>query len=834
MWPAGAALVRRGAELRWLTQPRVVALLLAVLPALWLSWPVLRETPLSHDHATHLFKAWHFWEEMLGRGRLRGWSHFWAFGTPTDELVPFGSELWVALFRAATFGQLSWPRTYALAFAGLLIFQALAAYAFARSYLSRAAAVLCAWITLLDPGAFLEGGWSWNALWGVWPVTLALSLVLMSLAQLERVLRTGGVRHVLWAGLWCAASLLTHPMALLTLAVAVPLLLLDHTLRAEGVGPGNVCRALGALVFGVALASFYLVPFVARSGVVQDLGWLGDSLPAVSRKLVQLRTFQNTSLIVHGLALLGVWLSLSRALPGAAFLVGAGGVFVLLSSGVLIRDLHLERVLPSLIKIEANRFLLVAKPFWFALAGHAAAELARPLIGLGTRAPWRRWVARALGAALALSLLVPGAARHLYETQLAKDVIGEAEVGYFADLRELLTWTRQQRLATDEHYRIAYYMWRDEHLPTLAPVFDGSFMYKVGYTPVQVFEKVPTSGEPELLEALSVKFVVSAYPLEMRGLREERRFGQLHLYRFERYHAAPCSMIGPGQCELLDLSPEHVRFQLSGTSPESRLRIHIASFDRWQASIGGEPLPIRTVPALGAEYPMLMEAPARDGELELDYVYRGVDWFGLLVTLAAAPGFVAICWLARRPTLLDRCAKCLRRLARPLGWAALIGLLSLAGAAFAGTRTRQKLLPPTSLFRHLPAAGRLSLAGTPCVETAPAAFQCGAHPVKADVVAGYWGLHLCMTAPDAGELRLVVPARLGSALAGHYDPVKDGTGSIRVSLDGAPLGTITARPASQRHQRFQLDTRHRAHQQALVEVVVRGTALACFDLEVLE
>src|SRR5688572_10987079 len=56
---------------------RQAPLVLALTPALWLALRAAREIPLSHDHPTHLFKAWHFWTEMLAHGRLHGWSQFW-------------------------------------------------------------------------------------------------------------------------------------------------------------------------------------------------------------------------------------------------------------------------------------------------------------------------------------------------------------------------------------------------------------------------------------------------------------------------------------------------------------------------------------------------------------------------------------------------------------------------------------------------------------------------------------------------------------------------------------------------------------------------------------
>lgn len=811
---------------------RAIYLIAALAPALWVSWPLLHETPLSYDHATHLFKAWHFWEEMLGRGRLRGWSHYWAFGTPTNELVPLGSEVWVAAFRALTFAQLSWLNTYALAFAGLMIFKTFAAYRFTKLYLGHGAALICAWVTALDPGGMLEGGWEWHTHWGVWPVTLSMSFALVSLTKLEHVLREGRSRDVLWVGMWFAAALLTHPMAAVAMAVVVPLWAVDLAFRPGRVELVYVARALAGLVFGAALSSFYMLPLAARSAEAQDLGWLGDSLPVMSQKLVELRTFQNVWAPVHGLALIGAWFALRRRVPGSVFLVASGAVLVLLSSGTLIRDLHLERVLPGLIKIEANRFLLVAKLFWFALAGYGGAALARPLLPADSAMPrWRRVASLALGAALGAGLLAPGW-RHFYDTQIAKGIVGEDERQFFGDLQRLTRYTRELRQSSTEHYRVAYHMWRNEHLATLTPVFDGSLMYKVGYTPVQIFEKVPMSDDLALLEALSVKYVVSSYPLRLPALQQEKRFGALRLYRFTNYRPDPFSVVGPGRGELLEFSPEQLRIRLSGTSSESRLKIHVASFPRWQASLDGEVLSITTVPVFGAEYPMLMEVPVRDGELVLRYVYRAVDWLGLCVTLAAMPAFAVGVWLGRRRAPLSALAARVSRHARPIALGTLLLALAATSVAAAGTRTRDKLLPSDSIFRLVSSGGAMTLGEVPCVETSPLSFRCGASRVRADVVSAAWGLHLCMTAPDAGDLRVRVQTQLGSFLAGHYDPLKDGAGSIAVSVDGEPLGTVAARPAYLRHQHVQFDTRARRGQPASVEVVLTGTARNCFDLSV--
>ena len=148
--------------------------------------PFLIAPPLSHDHPVHVFKAWHFWNEMLGRGRLRGWSQFCGFGYPAGELTPFGPEAWVAIFRAATLGAFTWMRTYGIAFAGTLLFATLATFAFTRRQFGPGAAAVAATLNILDPGEWAEGGWFWHTTFGVWPVTLAMGFVLFALAKLIR------------------------------------------------------------------------------------------------------------------------------------------------------------------------------------------------------------------------------------------------------------------------------------------------------------------------------------------------------------------------------------------------------------------------------------------------------------------------------------------------------------------------------------------------------------------------------------------------------------------------------------------------------------------------
>lgn len=818
---------------------RYLPLALALGPALWLAVQATLAIPLSHDHPTHLFKAWHFWTEMLGSGRLHGWSHYWAFGAPFGELVPSGGEAWVALFRVATLAQLSWERTYGLAIGGFLVLQTLAAFVFTRRYFGAVAAVICAWITLLDPGGMLEGGWEWHTEWGVWPVTLAVSFMLFGLERLEQVLvAPRPVRDVALAGVWFAASLLTHPLLIVLLPIAVFWLFVDHRLRAEPPAGIRYAAALGALAFGGALSASFLLPFLARSSEALALGASGEPLAEMGRRFVELELFQNLWRPVHGLALLGAWLALRAGRPGAIYFAGSGALLALMSSDIFINGLHLERALPALTKIENNRMLLGAKLFWFPLAGYGLVALARHAGERVARATRGQRLVSFVPAALVLPLVVAGAL-HLQATQIEKQFRAAYELPEWDDLQSFIAWSSERHRESAEPYRIAYLFHRDQRhndlLATVLPVFNQTPMYKVGYTPAQIFKRLPSTDEDELLRALGVRYLLSSYRQERASLALERRFGSFFLYRFLPHDPAPFTVIGPGQGKLLELEPERLRIELTGTSPESRVKLHVASYPRWRAALNGAELPITVVPVAGADYPVLMEVPAaRDGELVLEYVYRGVDWLGLLVSLGAVPAFVLVVYVERRRAFVSRVLALLERWRRPILVGVAAALAALVVVLALRLRTREHLLPRTSLFHELDAEA-LELGGEPCTKRGPLRFRCGEHRLYAAAVPSeVWGQPLCMTAPmDAGRLIVRIQKTLGSFVRVSYDATRrGGTGTIRVSAGGVELGTVRTRSAVEREQLLAFDTRSLRGKEELLELRVEGGALRCFDVAI--
>jgi hypothetical protein len=807
-------------------------LLFLLVVAGWVARPLAGETPISHDHATHLFQAWHFWTEMLGRWRLRGWSHFWAFGYPAGELNPPGADLWVSGFRAMSLGLWSWPRTYAASLFGLVLFTTWAMYRFGRRFLGPWTAVAAALLWLLDPGSSYQGGWDWWMNWGVWPCTLAMSFVLLTLERLDRSLCGSGVRDVIWAGLGMGASLITHPLALIVCSVAIPLLVLDHGTRPTGLRSGWLYELLAAVGLGLAGSGFYLVPMLARSHLTLDFGLLGPSLSELGRNLVDLRLFDNMWPPILLLGLAGGVLALRERRPGGLLLAPAAGICVLLSSDALINVLHAERLTESVLKLEAYRMLLVAKLFFFPLVAQAVSWIVRrPAKVWPTASRGRERVRWVVCVGILLPLLGP-VCRRVYQVQIAKSFQSEKNTRGWSDLEALWAWSGGVRRQSATWYRIAYALPVHDHLSTAAPVFDRTPYYKIGYTPAQLFRNFPMSGEPELLQALSVRYVVSDQPLSGSDFELERVFGRLNLYRFTRYRAEPFTLSGPGQAELIRFEPELIELRLRHTTPESRIKVHVANYDRWEATAAGKSVPISPAPAYGVQDPVLMELPAIDGDLLIRYVRRLPDWLGLGLSLLAPLGCLLLLWADRAQSSgwTQRLRVPAYRYRRALGIALLLLAVALFGIGVWRLLRPSPLLPPESLFRHVP-PGTLSLAGLACQPSGPLVWQCGPHRVGAAVVKGSFGLHLCMTAQHDGELGLMVSTSLERFLEARYDAARAGPGRIRVLVDGETLGEVSTRPPTQDLQFLQFDTRRYAngsiHQ---VKLELSGSALHCFDV----
>jgi hypothetical protein len=526
----------------------------------------------------------------------------------------------------------------------------------------------------------------------------------------------------------------------------------------------------------------------------------------------------------------GALMAMRQRRPGAFFFSACLLTFVVLSTDAMFALGSAEILLPSIIKIESARMMLVAKLFWFPLAAFACVQAVS-----GFAAQRREGFARRLvGFSFCALMLAPFAQpawKAFFHAQLEKRYETESTFPNWQAFREFCEWARARRAESRDFYRIGYQLSNDA--PLISPVFTDTLPYRPGFTPAQVFQNLPFSFEPELLSALSVKYVLSESPLAEAHYHLVRRFGALFLYSLNDYRPEVYTLQGTGRVELLELEPERIRFKLSQIAPQTSLKLHVANFERWQARLNGKPLTILPAAALGAhEYPFLMEVPAADGELDFSYVRRGVDWAGLCLSLLAVLGVAAKIRASRRGTPL---------LSLPwrLQTSHVRAIAAVAGAAVLGLcalryRTRHQLLPKTSLFQKLPGSA-IKVDDAPCQAQAELSYICGGHLLRADAVDGQAGMHLCMTVPGARKLSLELPTKLGAYVEARYESAHGiDPGSVRVAVNGSELGLVPARTRDQWVQKLLFDTRaYQDQPSARLSVEFTGGSLACFDVRAL-
>jgi hypothetical protein len=851
---------------RYLPPLVVVGVAMAVLAPL-----LAGQMPLSHDHPVHLYKAWHFWEEMLLDGRLRGWSSYWFFGYPAEELYPIGPDLWVALFRLVTLGLASWETTYGLAFVGVFALAAYAVYSFGRRFFGPAAGVVAGLLWILDRGDYREGGWSYTVDWAVWVQILAMAFALLALGRLQDALDRGKPRDYAIAGALFAAALLSHPMNVIVFGVGIPLYLLTRWLGAGKPIGREIAITAAVAAIGVALAGFWFLPMMARSGWTTSIGDLWRPLSQTSKALLDGSVFANVWPLPVALGLIGAALGLAMKRWVAIFLLLLAAVMLFASTSTAFHELSLISIAKAFSKIQYQRLVIPAKACLYLLAGFAIAQLVDRVQAWrearkGTRPDWAKAdagpagipeVRAALLAALVCLILSPFVRPALEQLgssyfRTIGSLVLKRSIHYWDDYQRFLTWSAKKRAESKTFYRISYELDRHNHLMMGAPAYNQTPYYKVGYTPAKLFKHVTETTEDPLYRALSVQYVVSQHPLSRPGLVQETRFGGIFVYRFSGYRPERYTLTGPGRVEVQTFEEEKIRLKITGAGSGSRLKVHVANYGRWRAELDGAALTIKEAPVHGTTSPMLMEVPVKDGVLEFDYVMRGVDVAGSLASLAGIAVVVLLVLAGRREALAARLREKLGWLGplvvRYAGWAALAALILVAGAITHRLARGGTGMAEDSLSRLLPSA-KVSQAGRPCTDQRGDAWFCSGRSWNyvgptTNMFNGSFIPCIWAHPVDEGPLEIRIPrVTLGQALVGHHglaDGAVDGfAGGAPVQLEIAVNGQVVeklVRPNQKGWVGFRVDTSSHAGRQAELKLTI-STARAggrhyCFDARI--
>jgi len=361
-------------------------------------------------------------------------------------------------------------------------------------------------------------------------------------------------------------------------------------------------------------------------------------------------------------------------------------------------------------------------------------------------------------------------------------LLTKQDIPYWEDYRRFLEWSADLEKRESDFYRIAYVAPRHDHFFLSAPVYNGTPLYKNGFTPAVMFRHRPEATDHDLLEHLSVKWVVSLHDLSDPRLRFERRFGVIAVYRFQDYEPRRYTLQGPGRIEVLAFDPgdEEIRLRASGTDTTSRLILHVAPYANWRATIDGKPLEITTARLGGHEH--FMSVPARDGTIEFDYVTPMSNVLGGLCTWLAFGLLGLMAWCRFRPSSsvavrLERTlapwAERVERHGVALGIVLACGLLT---ALFVKVAIASG--PPGQVLRDRLEDARVDVvrpgSSESCIRRRSTRFECGDEPWS---YVGSAGLQIdevlrrCIWAHPVAdaELRIVFPeVELGSAIAGHH------------------------------------------------------------------
>ncbi|MEZ4385602.1 MAG: hypothetical protein R3A79_30065 [Nannocystaceae bacterium] len=661
----GSSARRRGAAER--LAPWIAAALVTLL-GLWLVWPLpLGVMPMSADHTVHLTRAWLFGEQLAG-GDLRGWSTTWFFGMPVGELYPPLGDLLVALLRALTFGQASWPAAYAWMVALVFVGQGLALVHAGVTVgrgrggpiVGAAIGAIAGALVLVDPGTYREGGWIYTMLYGVWPQALATALAVLCLSEAVRGRQVAAPRaaqrHLVRAGIAGGLALLAHPMSLpsLALAAGLGLVLLPRAGASSSVASDTSTGAAArlrrraaaiaeaaadlALVAGLAflLAAWWLVPMLAHRGWMASYGWLHAPLAAMTTMAKGGAWAANMPSAV-GYA---VWLGLATVAlrgPALARLLAAWGLAQwLLASSDAFWELRLDHLSAGFSHVQFQRFLIAAKPGLLLLAAIGIVGLAtagRSVWRSRLRAHVRAPVALVLGGALVVLSVgvlqgsrdaarrftvgeVP-TARFFHLAQALREgqeppspaAIADREAAY----AELLAWLAARESARaqggEPPYRIAFQAGRNEHWFMDSPLVTRTPTYKIGFTPGDNFVHKPEAASEALLDRLGVRYVIRERG-RGRGA-PAATFGPFTIYERDAWEG-PAHIDGPGAVEVVEdaLDQGRLRLRVTGADPSaSRLVIHVGGYPRWELRQGGALLPWVETPAIA---PARGAAPVAD------------------------------------------------------------------------------------------------------------------------------------------------------------------------------------------------------------------------------
>ncbi|MCA9712132.1 MAG: hypothetical protein KDK70_40220, partial [Myxococcales bacterium] len=557
------------ASRRWLW--RMLPAITVGLVALYLIWPVPKgQMPLSADHNVHVARAAMLYDKLMS-GHLTGWSSNWFFGFPLGELYPPMGDYAVVLVRLLSFGALDFGQCYAFVFAAVYVFQAVVMIRVSRcAGMHPVAGMLAGLLILYDAGVLREGGWRYTVYYGVWLQPMACAFLWWALAETNRLVRmplegTHWLRRAALPAVLYALALLSHPIALPTLAVALTLLVLFLGVRSTA-GLGPVTLRVGVVFgLGLLLSLWWIGPLFANRHWIATFGTLYSHLGTMLGRVLEGQFARHMASGVGYGIVVGLLWSWIRGNRFAKFTATASVVLWMMSTSDFFWLLRLDWIHEGFLHMQYQRFIICAKPGLFLGAGFA-------VVGL-VKAAWRTWEAgersRRAGIRMfakfaagtgvlvwMLSAAYAAADKHgVGEVQLDKLTDKKRADAFAKELDQFCKWSKSVWDDREEFFRFAYKTRRHSHVYMDASVCNGAPAYKVGYMPGEVFVHRPESAKPEIFQHLRVKYSVEG-KRRGRSAKPVVTFGKIHVYEQKLEEGVARIEGGAGEVEVLLEDPD--------------------------------------------------------------------------------------------------------------------------------------------------------------------------------------------------------------------------------------------------------------------------------------
>src|SRR5581483_4805963 len=583
------------------------------------------DPPIGHDHPVHLFRIWQFGRTLLHHPFSPWtWSHAWFAGYPENVVYPIGADLLVLGIRALSLGTLSLTYAYALAIFLFYFAYGAATYLFVqRAVQSRVAALIAVVFLLTDPGSNDIGGWFWNIDVGVWTSSLGAIPVLIALLQINALFDKIDNRRIVIAAICIGAAFLTHPLQLIFVAMAVPLLCVCRYITGAPTPWRKFLPALALiLVIGTLIGSYWLVPYLAAAPYALDVGQHGQPLEKIGAALSDAKFFNRMNALAAGLGFVGV-ISLLAARRTLALFMSIFVFAAIILSSTSFASLFGAGGAHWLEKhIIANRLLLLAKPFWYGAAGFGVIAIWRGVKSLGKHANARDQMdIRREGVLVALvtvlvAPIVLYLIAHFVKSEVKRPSVWLSDRKDRRARQDFIEWTRSSLDRQQGFFRIAHDFAPNVHDLTDLGIEVPYPFYKIDPTPTGHFKYDIHSSSNAAFRAANVRFALSSFPLPARpDLTLLKTFrNKLMLYQFRDWNPMPFEINGSGPVGLVSFENEEIVLR-AGAGANGTLRLNVSSYPKWHATRDGTPLTITTIKLLGEKDSAFMQVPLSPGTI---------------------------------------------------------------------------------------------------------------------------------------------------------------------------------------------------------------------------